>query len=251
MQPDSGETNAEFTSPFEDSGVFAGTNTPFKTFWDYLETEKGIDAFHKDFPRVRREQTRLLMKETNRHLNERVRAQSQKSATHLQELQEQIDSLLQQQEKLVTLPDQQNELLRSLTEQQEKVSRLCSDALTSADKLAAEAKRDLERARRLSTEPAPTPSRAANSKRSSPSPVPNPTPTAAPAPSSEPVEAEVIELSLETATRDLTLRLSERDYRELLKRAAEGGFTSLQSYFNNLLLVSEVGGPQGGTTPPP
>ncbi len=51
--------------------------------------------------------------------------------------------------------------------------------------------------------------------------------------------AEVIELYREQATRDVILRLTERDYAYLHQRADEGGFGSLQVYLNYLLLVSE------------
>ena len=93
-QVGSGETHAEFTSPLDNSGVFAGTDVPFKTFWDYLETEKGIKPFQKDFPKVRREQTRLLLNETNRQLNERISAQMLKFESHFQKLEASVASLL-------------------------------------------------------------------------------------------------------------------------------------------------------------
>ena len=51
--------------------------------------------------------------------------------------------------------------------------------------------------------------------------------------------AEVVELYREQATRDVVLRLTERDHAYLHQRAAEGGFGSLQVYLNYLLLVSE------------
>ena len=51
--------------------------------------------------------------------------------------------------------------------------------------------------------------------------------------------AEVVELYREQATRDVVLRLTGRDHAYLHRRAAEGGFGSLQVYLNYLLLVSE------------
>ncbi len=65
-------------------------------------------------------------------------------------------------------------------------------------------------------------------------PLPTPTPR-----SVRDTPAEVVELYREQATRDVILRLTERDYAYLHQRADEGGFGSLQVYLNYLLLVSE------------
>ena len=97
-----------------------------------------------------------------------------------------------------------------------------SGASRSEAKTTPESKTDSET---TTAEPRPTPK--------SP-PLPTPTPRSVPD-----APAEVIELYREQATRDVVLRLTERDHAYLHQRAAEGGFGSLQVYLNYLLLVSE------------
>jgi uncharacterized protein (DUF433 family) len=45
--------------------VFAGTRVPVRTFLDYLEAGKTVDAFLSDFPTVTKEMTSLFLEQAS------------------------------------------------------------------------------------------------------------------------------------------------------------------------------------------
>ena len=229
-QPNTQDEPMKHKSIYDNPGVFEGTNVKFKTFWDYLETEKGMEAFHKDFPKVQRNQTMALMKDRSQQLEESILSCLEAMGTHLQKSMESNDSLSQRQDEVRADMD-------SFAEQLGGMSQLVNEAREVAHTVVRQFDDILKPAPKwLIKGPANKPS-VPTPKGSGPNDASDPPPAAAPAP--ETAGPDVIELYPDNATRDLTLRLSERDYAELRGRTAEGGFSSLQVYFNYLLVVGE------------